>query len=72
MNLEMKAVLFRNRYFSSARNMLILVHFQVVKMFLDNTLASYNSQSIKISGNFIVYHLVWTRGDPSNRRKDKD
>lgn len=68
----MKAVLFRDTSFSSIRIVLILLHFQVVKMFSDCTLASYNSQSVKISGHFIVYYLVWTRGDPSNRRKDKD
>lgn len=68
----MKAVLFRNMSFSSIRIMLILLHFQVVKMFSGYVLASYNSQSIKISGRFIVCRLVWTRGEPSSRRKDKD
>lgn len=53
--------------FSFMRIMLILFHFQVVKMFSDCTLASFNSQSIKISGHFIVYHLVWTRGEIGGR-----
>lgn len=68
----MKVVLFRNVSFSSIRIMLVLFHFQVVKMFSDYTLASFNSLSIKISDPFIVYHLVGTKSDPSNRRKDKN